>query len=310
VRFAVESWDPAYGISADATSLEPASEPVDASVELAPADWRPLEPRPLGEPESLVFVDGVRRIDSRVWITEGEVSRPGLCATVAAGAVRCVPGSASLVSVVVERGVYTAAAGAEPIVTPSGGTYQLRAVAGDDDASLHLGVHSHMTSLEMAVSLAVASDQAAELVVFDGPLRGREAATGAGYVKTHHVQYLEPPQQRVVAALAAGQRTPLFAIGGRFTRWSWYLRLPGPISHPLSGIVRLELPGLGGAASAAERADLVSAALPRFASEPYKEPRAPQNLHPIAGLERELRRRLGDDHLLQRGLRVAAMLAA
>jgi hypothetical protein len=250
-----------------------------------------------------------------VWITDGELARPGLCATVAAGAVRCQPGLATVVSVTVERGLYTSAAGAEPIVTPSGGTYQLRPVAGDDDAALYFGVHSHMTELEALVSRVAAGGDLAgpppgELVVFDGPLRGREWAAGTGYIKTQHVQYLEQAQQRVVAGLGVGQRTPLFAIGGRFPRWSWYLRLPGRISHPLSGIVRLELPALGDAASAADRADLVSAVLPRFASEAHKEPRAPQNLHPIAGLERELRRRLGDNHLLERSLRVASMAAA
>ena len=46
--------------------------------------------------------------------------------------------------------------------------------------------------------------------------------------------------------------------------------------------------------------------LPRFASEPHKDGRAPQNLYPIAGLEGELRRRLGDPHLLERGLRSAS----
>ncbi|MEZ5258575.1 MAG: hypothetical protein R2705_17280 [Ilumatobacteraceae bacterium] len=44
--------------------------------------------------------------------------------------------------------------------------------------------------------------------------------------------------------------------------------------------------------------DLVSALLPRFASVPHKDRRAPQNLAPIAGLERQLRRRLGDPALL------------
>jgi hypothetical protein len=46
--------------------------------------------------------------------------------------------------------------------------------------------------------------------------------------------------------------------------------------------------------------------LPRYASAEYKDTRAPQNLYPIAGLERELRRRLGDQRLLYRALRVAA----
>ena len=45
--------------------------------------------------------------------------------------------------------------------------------------------------------------------------------------------------------------------------------------------------------------------LPPLASSPHKDPRAPQNLVPIGGLERELRRRLGDQQLLYRSLRAA-----
>ena len=41
-------------------------------------------------------------------------------------------------------------------------------------------------------------------------------------------------------------------------------------------------------------------------SVPYKDPRAPQNLVPIGGLERELRHRLGDQHVLYRALRAEA----
>ena len=52
-------------------------------------------------------------------------------------------------------------------------------------------------------------------------------------------------------------------------------------------------------------ADTSAAVLPRFASEPHKDDRAPQNLYPIAGLERELRRRLGDPGLILRGLQRA-----
>jgi hypothetical protein len=59
-------------------------------------------------------------------------------------------------------------------------------------------------------------------------------------------------------------------------------------------------------AEAAERADAVTALLPRYASEPHKDGRAPQNLYPIAGLENELRRRLGDALLMERALRLAS----
>ncbi len=53
-------------------------------------------------------------------------------------------------------------------------------------------------------------------------------------------------------------------------------------------------------------ANLSQATLPRYASVEYKDSRAPQNLYPIAGLERDLRRRLGDTRLLYRALRAAA----
>ncbi len=106
--------------------------------------------------------------------------------------------------------------------------------------------------------------------------------------------------------LEAGQRSPVFLIGGRFSRWSWYVRLPGPRVHPQSGVVRCELPGRGNVADSVARADAVTVALPRFASQPHKDTRAPQNLYPIAGLERDLRRRLGDAALLERTLRRVA----
>ena len=56
-------------------------------------------------------------------------------------------------------------------------------------------------------------------------------------------------------------------------------------------------------------ADLSALLLPPLASSPHKDPRAPQNLVPIGGLERELRRRLGDQQLLYRSLRRAAASA-
>ncbi len=311
MRFSVESWDPAYGASTDDTELDRASQPVDASVEVPPDRWAPIVPDPDGAATSVVFIDGIRRIDGRVWISEGDLVRPGLCATVAAGAVRCEPGSAEIVAAEVERGLYTPAETAEPIETANCGTYRMRRVHGDDVADLYFGIHRHMTDLETRISDRLVAEQrsgACQLVVFDGPLRERDAAIGVGYIKTQHRQYLEGPQHRVLGLLGSGERTPLFAVGldGPSPRWSWYLRLPGPIAHPMAGIVRLELPGHGDPESAALRADTVSATLPPFASEAHKEARAPQNLYPISGLERQLRRRLGDPHLLEKALRRAA----
>ena len=116
----------------------------------------------------------------------------------------------------------------------------------------------------------------------------------------------------MLGRLGDGERTPLVLIGDRgpWSRWSWYLRLPGPRSHPLSGVVRCELPGTGlGVATPSPAPTSVSACLPRFASRPHKDARAPQNLTPIAGLEHRLRHLLGDPVLLERSLRVAAATA-
>ena len=57
-------------------------------------------------------------------------------------------------------------------------------------------------------------------------------------------------------------------------------------------------------------AALSQVVLPRYASAEHKDPRAPQNLYPIGGLERLLRRRLGDRLLLERSLRRAAAAEA
>jgi len=250
-----------------------------------------------------VFIDGVRRIDARLWIHDGERSHPGVCASVAAGMVVCSPERAEIGDVRVDRILIASArSNGEPVSTRHA-TYAFVPTPSDDPEDVYLAIHHRMTSLEKELA-----PHGCDLVVFDGPLRGRNDPVGVGYVKTQRVQYLPDEVVPVLGRLGDGDRTPLIFLGGRqgFARWSWYLRLPGPRTQPLSGIVRCELPGVGVAADAIARADQVSALLPRYASEPHKEPRAPQNLYPIAGLEHALRRRLGDQLLLERSLRVTA----
>jgi hypothetical protein len=57
-------------------------------------------------------------------------------------------------------------------------------------------------------------------------------------------------------------------------------------------------------------ADRSAAVLPLVASEAHIDPRAPQNLVPIAALERDLRHRMGDRGLVYRALREAVMSRA
>ena len=47
-------------------------------------------------------------------------------------------------------------------------------------------------------------------------------------------------------------------------------------------------------------ADMVSHNLPRFASKPEHDPRAPQNLQPVGALEKRLRHELGDQRYIRR----------
>jgi hypothetical protein len=141
----------------------------------------------------------------------------------------------------------------------------------------------------------------------DGPLRGRTHLDRTiGFIKTHHTTYLPPEQAAVVGQLAEGQRTPVFTMGTSWRRDSWYLRLPGAGGAPWAGVVRLECAAELPVPEVTRLADLSAQILPRLASSPHKDPRAPQNLVPIGGLERELRRRLGDPGLLYRSLRAAA----
>jgi hypothetical protein len=302
VRFSVEAWSTEYGSPMEAEQLDLSEDKVDLHPERGPNEWEPLTPKEVASSETVLFVDGVRRIDARVWITDdaGEV-RPGVCASYAAGAV-CCNDKARLVDFAVERGLFSAVRGAQPIRCRYG-QYQVRRSNGDQPEQLWLAIQGCMGDLEARI----ASKIDAELVIVDGPLRtGRTLPGSVGYVKTHHVSYLPPTLTGVVAALEPGQRTPLFLTLGRWSRFSWYLRLPGADGHPWAGIVRCETTADQDVAEVVKLANTVTATLPRFASHSHKEPRAPQNLYPIAGLERDLRHRLGDPQLLYRGLKRAA----
>lgn len=300
MKFTVAQWSPDYGMPVD-PELEDASERVDPGVEVPPGQWRGIHPD-VDPVTDLLFVDGVRRVDANLWIDQPN-GRPalGLAATYAAGAVRS-NGRAGLVAAQVDRGLFTAAAGAADVVTRHG-VYGVRATKGQSPEELWLGIQERMGALEGDVA---SSQTGAQLVVVDGPLSHRRHVEKAvGYVKREHVEYLPAELWDVKYGLAVGRRTPLFLTAGAWSRYSWYVRLALG-QGPAEGLVRCEVGADTDVASAVTLADRVTATLPRFASAPHKDPRAPENLYPIAGLERELRRRLGEPNLMYRALRVAA----
>jgi hypothetical protein len=308
MRFAVESWAPDFGAQSEGAGMDASDAVVDIAVEVPPDRWAPLDPAERGAApaKSVLFVDGVQRIDARVWVTtDDDLVRLGVCASWAAGAVLC-NGAARVVAAEVRRAVLCPTRDLDAIVTRHGG-YQPHPIADTGGAAVSEAVGQGRGDLEARVAIDAANAAQADLVVVDGPLGDRRHIPGAlGYIKAHHVSYLPPAQQAVLGKLGPGQRTPLFRVGDRRYRYSWYLRLPGPMTHAAWGIVRCELAGELPLADAVALADQATTSLPRFATRPHQDPRAPQNLHPIAGLERELKHRLGDPALMERALRRAA----
>ena len=306
MKFSVDPWDPSYGTSNELDPTDVSKAQIDVDVEVPAGQWAPRRPIFQGGDERLVFIDGVRRVEAHVWIDSDDgMAQHGICASYAAGAVRC-DGAATCGPFLVRRGLFTTHGGAETIPTRAG-AFTVRLAASASPEGLALAVQERMAETELEAAEAACVEGDADLVVVDGPLRGRQHLTGAvGYIKTHHVSYLPPELNAMVGRLAPGERSPLFTLGTGWSRISWYFRLPATGASPWSGVVRGECSANLALADATALADRVTAALPRFASEAHKDSRAPQNLYPIAGLERELRHRLGDPQVLYRALRIAA----
>ena len=314
VSYAVEPWDPGYGLAYSAdTADEPAaasSAELDLDLELPAGQWQPVDPDPFGHvPGTVLFLDGVRRIDARVWV-QGASPRPapGIAVSLAAGIVCCGAGAARIADVVVERDLITAAPDATDLVTRSA-RYTVRRARDERLEELSLTMQQRLAFAEasLAAQFRSAHPDADDLLVIDGPLRGRSHLDRAiGYVKTHHTTYLPDPQAAVVASLKPGQRSPAFTMGTSWRRHSWYLQLASAPGVPWSGVVRLECSADLPRDRVVELANLTARVLPPLASSPHKDPRAPQNLVPIGGLERQLKHLLGDQHILYRALRAAA----
>ncbi|WP_410574898.1 hypothetical protein [Amycolatopsis sp. cmx-4-61] len=317
MNFSIDAWDPGYGSSMEAEDLGRSQAEVELDVEVPEAEWAPIDPSPVSPPEAVLFVDGVRRIDARVWIDDPAGTNSasiGLCASYAAGVVCCCAGRAHVVGTDVRRGLFTVAPRADDIATPAG-VYTAHRAAAKEDKPLPVVLSSALqeqlaeTELDTAIRArtAIAGHVGEDLLVVDGPLRGRAHLDRAvGFIKSHQTTYLPGELNALVGRLGPHQRTPVFLMGTTWVRHSWYLRLPSAGGPPWSGVVRVEAAPHLGREQVAELANVTQSVLGRFASVAYKDSRAPQNLYPIAGLERDLRHRLGDQQFVYRALRLAA----
>jgi hypothetical protein len=300
-RIWVEAWSPEYGSFWEVSpGLQPTEEEVAPYVETR--EWAPLTPPDTPWPGA-AFLDGVSRVDARAFLDSGGLTIPGLCGSVAAGAV-LVGRFATFGPTEVRRTALFGLGAKGTVPAASGLFYESRAVPGSRPEDLYLGLHGFREEVEHSLASTLASR--GWTVIADGAMGVREPLPVVGLIKSHHKIYLGPDLEPVVRALGPGQRTPLFMFGIIRPRYSWYLRLAEAAAHhPWSSVVRCEVSATLDFERALALADLTACHLPRFASKPFWDDRAPQNLVPIAALERRLWHLLGDRGLVYRRIRSA-----
>ncbi|MDQ3915440.1 MAG: hypothetical protein M3323_08960 [Actinomycetota bacterium] len=313
MRIAVEAWSPEYSAGVDLGA------PEDVSVEATKTDWEPwravarksLPP----DVETVAFVDGTRRIEARVFVVDdGHVPRGGVAGSVGVGAVVCsaAGGDAGACARISHASVsrhLAVGGGRAPALSAGAGLEYAPMPVPDEGLELLVdAVHNHMRRAEADVAMAHAEQ--GHLVFADGPLAVMDPGKRrvVGYIKSHAKRYLPPAEEAVLETLGCGERTPVFSFGDRRPRYSWYVRLceRDRRGHGWQGLVRCEVPAALWIDEAVALADASTALLPRFASKPHWDPRAPQNLVPIAGLEKRLRHLLGERDLVYRMIRSAA----
>lgn len=302
-RLYCSDWSATYG----SPYLEPPGAAPD--VDLAPIveDDGVLRARdvPATPGVTLVFVDGVRRMEAHLTLERAGTVTRAVAGAHGVGAVVCRPDqTARCEACNVTRYVVWEGGEAVPLAAGGGFSWRVDSLPPGAAATAEVRLQSLMRDAERDLAEDLA--QEGTVVVLDGPLT-RVRTQGKrviGYVKTHWRVPLDGAGRAVVASLLPGQRTSLLAP--RDDIYSTYLRLPssGP-AGAWGATVRLEIPAHVGVARAAIWADEVCALLPRYAGLAHLDARAPQNLQPVASLERQLRHLLGDAGLALRAVRAA-----
>ena len=317
-RLRLDPWSAEYESALQLPAPEEPAARVDVTVERR--SWEAVAPPPVA-PGPLRFVDGVRRVDQRLLLEEEGGPFFGLLGSLAVGVVESDGGRAQVGDARVRR---LACLGGGRLLPPfeaplSSGRQALafrpHAVPENTPQSPVEGLQAEMRREEAQLAAELAAD--GQPVILDGPLGFviDSAAPIVGFVKRLLQSYLAPAEAALLPALEPGQRTPLFLVAGpRHPRYSWYQRVGRgrPIDARLHGVARLEADAGLGLEAAVALADRLAVELPRFASDARHDPRAPQNLFPVGGLEARLRHLLGDPLLVRRAIeaRVGAEVTA
>jgi hypothetical protein len=304
-----DPWSADYGMGYEAVVEETALPASDPFVETT--DWtRPIAPA-APAPAAVWFVDGVRRVELRVVADERGKRVPGLFGSYGVGSVVC-DGVAHFDEYRTCRSVVLCC-GVMPERTEVGVgrsfiVFDPATDAGSDPNRPLMRLQELMRAEEELLAARLLL-RGAGMVLVDGPLRlGNEPGDVpmVGVIKRFVRQYLEPDQEALLGRLGPGERTPLFGLmdqEAELRGYSWYTRLVqmGAPWHDHAGIVRCEVRAGVRLDGARSLADHVTAVLPGYAGRP-SDPRTPQNLAPVAGLESWLRHRMGDRAMIRRAL--------
>jgi hypothetical protein len=314
MRIALDPWGSDYTSQfavpreGDGDEVQALEEPVEDR------PWTPITPCPRALTKITAVVDGVMRTDASAMVMEGGRSALALFSSYAAGAVVIN----SQVQIVQDRVFRLFLAGGnwlEPedlmITAGTGGAVCYRGVSCQADTyeNLREALTNQMRQAEARVAEALSEEEG--LILADGNLTSlRQSSSVVGVIKTIHRMYLPAKKATILERLQPGERTPLFrVVSGRandgYSVFTCYLRLarPQPTELPYAGLVRLEVKASLGPERAVVLLEQAAVKVCELASRAPKDPRAPQNLIPVGGLERHLRHRLGDPQLLLRGIK-------
>ncbi len=301
----LEAWNPEYALP-ERVGLEEGDSPQDIKTHYE-SNWAARTPSRV-EPDNwpiVYLVDGRQRIDALIADSRGQQA---LLATVIAGVVLRDGAGIRPVGEPHKQHILLHSAPLEEPLPPGLGHYQPIQTQSSDPASLRSKVTEVMRRLEASL----VNELSGGLVIMDGQIFPGESPYQEperilGYTKTQAATYLGPQEQALLPTLKPYQRTPIFSIPGYGRRrpldvFSWYVRLPLEPSVPFYGgaaLLRVETPSLE-PATAIKLADLSVSLFCQMASSPARDPRAPQNLIPIGGLEQWLGRHMGQGDVVRR----------
>ena len=296
-RWRLEAWNPDYALPQ--VGFEESEPTVEVNTELE-TPWQPIACQPQNWPV-LFFVDGRQRIDAVIANPKG---KRALLVTVVAGALVRDDAGIRLAGLPWVRRYALHTGEFDQSIQIGSFEYRPYEIEARDLREMAKQVNGVMRRLEAEFAATLEGG----LVIGDGPIFATQHTPNSmiGYAKTMWQRYLPNDKESLIFQLKEHQRTPIFHIpaSGRRTLelYSWYLRLPinpGTPFHSGAGLLRVETP-LCDFNQAKYRADLSLELLCSLASSPARDPRAPQNLIPVGGLEMLLGRYMGQAEVVRR----------